>query len=123
MTFYTLHGMEEVILKFGRATHIHYYEFRHAHEFQIEKWHCYQSSNYVSITKGIIAPSGAMSTTPSTTLVTKNESASGSGITKMEMQNGNGTTRGGGMRLSLVCRVLCLHSTMLWNSSKTCEEI
>jgi hypothetical protein len=32
MTFYTLHGMEKVILEFGRATHIHYYEFMHAHE-------------------------------------------------------------------------------------------
>jgi hypothetical protein len=94
-----------------------YYEFKCAHEIQIEEWQLYWSPNYVSITKGIIAPSGAMST-PSPSLITRNGSVNGSGNA-----NGYGTTRGGGMELPLVCRVFCLHLTMLWNSSKTCGEI
>ncbi len=36
-----------------------YHEFKHANEIQIE-WQLYWSLNYFSITKGIVAPSGAM---------------------------------------------------------------
>ncbi len=39
-----------------------YLEFMHAHDIQIEEWWLYWSPNYVSITKGIVAPIGAMAT-------------------------------------------------------------
>ncbi len=45
-----------------------YFEFKHAHKIQIEEWQLYQLPNYVSITRGIVAPSGTM-TIPNTSLI------------------------------------------------------
>jgi hypothetical protein len=50
-----------------------YHEFRCAHEIQIEKWRLYWSLNYVYFTKGIVAPSDAI-TTPNTSSTREAES-------------------------------------------------
>jgi hypothetical protein len=71
-----------------------YYEFKHAHEIQIEEWWLYWSPNYVSITRGIVAPSVAMAT-PSISSTNGSRSAISSGNTI----NG-GITEGGGARAS-----------------------
>jgi hypothetical protein len=47
---------------FGGPPMDDYLEFMHAHDIQIEEWWLYWSPNYVSITKGIVAPIGAMAT-------------------------------------------------------------
>ncbi len=71
-----------------------YHDFKHAHEIQIKEWWQYWSPNYVSITRVIMAPSGAMAT-PS------NNSTSGSGSAIGNGTIGNsGTTKGGGVRAS-----------------------
>ncbi len=54
-----------------------YHEFIHAHEIQIEEWQLYQSPNYVSITRGVVAPSGA-TTTPSISLTNASTNTNGS---------------------------------------------
>jgi hypothetical protein len=71
-----------------------YHEFKHAHEIQIKDWSLYWSPNYVSITKGIVAPSGAM-TTLDIGSVSGSENANGNGATES-----GGTTRGGGVGAS-----------------------
>jgi uncharacterized membrane protein YgcG len=74
-----------------------YHEFRHAHEIQIEKWQLYWSPNYVYITKGIVAPSGA-----TTILNISSSNKSGSGSASGSGTTGSGgTTRGGGARASI----------------------
>ncbi len=60
-----------------------YQEFKHAHEIQIEECRLYWFPIYVSITRGIVAPSGATRT--------PNNSVSGNGNS-----NGNGATESGG---------------------------
>ncbi len=72
-----------------------YYEFKHAHKIQIEEWQLYRLPNYVSITGGIVAPSGT-TTIPNTSLVSGSENGSVSGTTKSGNFNGSGTTRNGG---------------------------
>jgi hypothetical protein len=72
-----------------------YHEFKHDHDIQIEEWWLYQSPNYVSITRGIMAPSGAM-TTPNISLASGSKSVSGGGATES-----GGTTKGGGIRASI----------------------
>ncbi len=71
-----------------------YHEFKCAHDIQIKKWRLYWSPNYVSITMGIVAPSGA-TTTFGINLTSGNGNASGSGVTES-----GGITRGGGARAS-----------------------
>ncbi len=71
-----------------------YHEFRHAHEIQIE-WRLYWFPNYVSITRGIVAPSGA-TTIPSISSTRGSRSASCNGITES-----GGTTGGGGAGASI----------------------
>jgi hypothetical protein len=39
-----------------------YHEFKRAHDIQIEEWQLYWFHNYVSITRGIVAPSGSTTT-------------------------------------------------------------
>jgi hypothetical protein len=68
-----------------------YHEFKCAHEIQIEEWELYWSPNYVSITKGIMAPSGAM-VTLSINSASGSKNASDNGTTKS-----GGTTKGGGV--------------------------
>jgi hypothetical protein len=67
-----------------------YHEFRCAHDIQIDEWWLYWSPNYVSIIRGIVAPSG-VTTTLGISSASGNESANGSGITKNV-----GTTKSGG---------------------------
>jgi len=67
-----------------------YHEFKCAHEIQIEEWQLYWFPNYVSITRGIVAPSGA-TTIFSISSTSGNRSASGNGTTRS-----GGTTGGGG---------------------------
>jgi len=66
-----------------------YHEFKRAHEIQIEEWRLYWSFNYVSITKGIVAPNGA-TTILDINLTSGSENVSGSGAI------GRGGTIGGG---------------------------
>jgi hypothetical protein len=70
-----------------------YHEFKCAHDIQIEEWQLYWSPNHVSITIGIMAPSGA--TTPSINLANGSGSAIGNGAI-----GSGGTTKGGGARAS-----------------------
>jgi hypothetical protein len=70
-----------------------YHEFKCAHEIQIEEWRLYWSPNYVSITKGIVAPSGA------TTIFCIN-SANGSRNANGRTTGSGGTIGGGGARAS-----------------------
>jgi len=72
-----------------------YHEFRCAHEIQIKEWQLYWSPNYVSITKGIMAPSGAM-TILGISSARGNGNTSGGGSTRS-----HGTTKGGGERTSI----------------------
>jgi hypothetical protein len=72
-----------------------YDEFRCAHEIQIEKWWLYWSPNYVSITNGIMAPSGAMTILG---ISSANESGNTSGGGSIRS---HGTTRGGGEKTSI----------------------
>jgi hypothetical protein len=65
-----------------------YHEFKHAHEIQIEECRLYWSPSYVSITRGIVAPSGATITLNNS--ISGNGSASGNGATER-----GGTTKGG----------------------------
>jgi hypothetical protein len=53
------------------------HEFKHAHDIQIEEWQLYWSPNYVSITMGIVAPSGVMAT-PSISLANGSGNATSS---------------------------------------------
>jgi hypothetical protein len=65
-----------------------YHEFKHAPEIQIEQCQLYWFPIYVSIIKGIVAPSGATKTLNNS--VSGNGNSSGNGAT----ENG-GTTKGG----------------------------
>jgi hypothetical protein len=71
-----------------------YHEFRHAHEIQIKEWRLYWSPNYVSITMGIMAPNGAM-----TTLNISPTNGSGNVIGSGTIGSG-GTIGGGGVGAS-----------------------
>jgi hypothetical protein len=71
-----------------------YHEFKSAHEIQIEEWWLYWSPNYVSITKGIVAPNGA-TTILDISLASGSENASGNGATRI-----GGTIGGGGVGAS-----------------------
>jgi hypothetical protein len=77
-----------------------YHEFSCAHDIQINKWRLYWSPNYVSITMGIVAPSGA-TTTLGISLASGNRKASGNGVTES-----GGTIEGGGARASTNMRGL-----------------
>jgi hypothetical protein len=70
-----------------------YHEFTHGHEIQIEECWLYWSPSYVSITRGIMAPSGAI--TNLNNLVSGNN-ANGNGATRS-----GGTTEGGVERASI----------------------
>ncbi len=72
-----------------------YHEFKRAHEIQIEKWWLYWSPDYVSITKGIMAPSG-VTTTLGISSTSGSKNASGNGTTES-----GGTTKGGGLGASI----------------------
>ncbi len=91
-----------------------YHEFKCAHEIQIEEWQLYWSPNYVSITRGIVAPSGA-TVTHGINLTNGNGSATCSGTT-----GNDGTTRGGGATSTWVH---CSYLTQLWNFFMNCDEI
>jgi hypothetical protein len=65
-----------------------YHEFKRAHEIQIE-WRLYWFPNYVSITRGIVAPSGA-TVIPSISSTSGSGSANGNGITESGGTNGGG---------------------------------
>ncbi len=58
-----------------------YHEFKRTHEIQIKECQLYQSSNYASVTRGIVAPSGA-TTILSISSTSGSKSANGSGATK-----------------------------------------
>ncbi len=86
-----------------------YHEFRRAHEILINEWRLYRSPNYVSIIRGIVAPSGA-TTTLNISL------ASGSATS-------SGTTKGGGVGASTSTWAHCMYLTQLWNSSVSYEKL
>jgi hypothetical protein len=71
-----------------------YYEFMHAHDIQIEEWWLYWSPNYVSIIRGIVAPSVA-TTTFNISLTSESGGAIGIGAI-----GSGGTIRGGNVRAS-----------------------
>jgi uncharacterized membrane protein YgcG len=71
------------------------HEFRCAHDIHIDEWRVYWFPNYVFITRGIMALSGAM-TTLGINSTSGNGSANGNGVTKS-----GGTTGGGGARASI----------------------
>jgi hypothetical protein len=81
--------MEGFVSTFGGPPMDDYHEFKCAHEIQIKEWRLYWSPNYVFITRGIMALSGAM-VTPSISL------ASGGGSV-----SGNGANMGGGVGASI----------------------
>jgi hypothetical protein len=77
-----------------------YHEFRCAHHIQIYKWWLYWSPNYVSITRGIAAPSSA-TTTLGISLASGNRNANGSVVTESDgTTKSGGTTKGGGVGAS-----------------------
>jgi len=77
-----------------------YHEFRCAHDIQIDEWQLYWSPNYVSITKGIVAPSSAM-TTLGISSASGNKNANGSVVTESDgTSKSDGTTKGGGVGAS-----------------------
>ncbi len=69
-----------------------YYEFKCVHEIQIKEWQFYWSPNYVFITKGIVAPSGATATL-SINLASGNGNTSGNGATTSGGIIGGGSAR------------------------------
>jgi hypothetical protein len=77
-----------------------YYEFKHAHDIQIEEWWLYWSPNYVSIVRGIVAPSGA--TTFNISLTSESGGAIGIGaIGSGGTTRNGGTIKGGNARASI----------------------
>ncbi len=77
-----------------------YYEFKHVHDIQIGEWGLYWCSNYVSITRGIVALNGAMET-HNISSTNGNENTNGNGsIRNVIITKNCGTTKGGGARAS-----------------------
>ncbi len=100
-----------------------YHEFRCAHDIQIDEWQLYQSPNYVSITRGIVAPSSA-TTTLGISSASGNKNANGSVVTENDgTTKSDGTTKGGGVGASTSTQGPLPHLTQLWNSSVSCDEI
>ncbi len=94
-----------------------YHEFKHAHEIQIEEWRLYWSSNYVSITRGIVAPSGAMTILGiSSTMEAKMPMV----VEPLEVVELLGVVVHGH---PLVHEVHCSYLTQLWNSSVSYDRI
>lgn len=73
----------------------HYHKFKCAHELQIEERCLYQSPNYVSITRGLKATSGA-TISPNSNAVSGSKNVSGNETTGI-----GGVTGSGGTRLSI----------------------
>jgi hypothetical protein len=92
-------------------------EFRHAHEVQIEEWQLYWSPNFVSITMGIVAPSGVMAI-PNISLA----NGSGNAISSepLEVVELLGVVVQGH---ALVHGVHYLYLIQLWNSFVSCNGI
>jgi len=86
-----------------------YYEIKHAHEIQIEKWWLYWSPNYVSIIRGIVAPSGA-TTTPSISSTSESE-----GAISIKAIGSGGTIKGGNARASTNTQSPLPTFNHLWN--------
>jgi hypothetical protein len=72
-----------------------YHEFMHAHEIHIEEWQLYWSPNYVSITRGVVAPSGATKT-PNINLINGSRNTNASEAIKTY-----GTIGGGGAKATI----------------------
>jgi hypothetical protein len=94
-----------------------YHEFRHAHEIQIEEWRLYCFPNDVSITRGIVALSGA-----TTILGISSTSGSGSATNNGATKSG-GITKGGGAGASISTRAHCPYLSQLWNYFVNCDKI
>jgi len=82
-----------------------FHVFKCAHKIEIEEWQLYWSPNYVYITRGIMAPSGA-TTTLGISSTSGNGNASGSGAVRS-----GGTTRGGNVGASTSTWGHCLYLT------------